>query len=185
MAIWDWLSGKEQQGTAPRGAVVDAGVPPQERVDELPLPEPLFFRHWQGFARLPDDADLQRAIYTFATQAEFLRLLPRQAARAFLAENPQPALDENTLTAFFQVLFGEITRRMYIDAARQRPEALGLRFSLANEKTASVAARAIVAADQHALGPGVYPFTQIPENPDPGTENPFVIRILYRKDLQE
>ncbi|MCE5360700.1 MAG: hypothetical protein JJ714_06920, partial [Acidithiobacillus sp.] len=127
----------------------------------------------------------QQAIYVFATQAEFLRLLPRQAARAFLAEKPRPDLDENTLTAFFQVLFGEITRRMYIDAARQRPEALGLRFSLANERTASAAARSIVAADQHAMGPGVYPFTHIPENPDPGTENPFVIHILYRKDLQE
>ncbi|MCE5360158.1 MAG: hypothetical protein JJ714_04035, partial [Acidithiobacillus sp.] len=51
MAIWDWLTGREQQSTAPRGAVVDAGVPPQARVEELPLPEPLFVRHWQGFAR--------------------------------------------------------------------------------------------------------------------------------------
>ena len=184
MAIWDWFTGKGQ-GSQPRGAVVDAGVPPQERVDELPLPEPLFYIHLQGFGRLPDDSALHHALLRFATQAEFLRLLPRQSARSFLAERPQTQIDENTLAAFFQVLFSEITRRMYVDAARQRPEAVGLRFTLAKAENASPVAQTIVSTDAHGLGPGVYPFTHIPENPDPGTENPFVIRILYRKDLEK
>ena len=169
----------------PRGAVVDAGVPPQERVDELPLPAPLFYLHLQGFGQLPDDPELHQVLLDFATQANFLRLLPRQSARSVLAEHPQAQVDENTLTAFFRVLFSEITRRMYIDAARQRPEAAGLRFTLAKPDNASAAAQAVVATDAHGLGPGAYPFTHIPENPQPGTENPFVIRILYRKDLQE
>ena len=30
---------------------------------------------------------------------------------------------------------------------------------------------------------GVYPFTHIPENPHPGTENPFIIRVVMKKDL--
>jgi len=33
------------------------------------------------------------------------------------------------------------------------------------------------------LGAGTYPFTHIPENPHPGTENPFIIRIVMKKDL--
>ncbi|WP_369574411.1 hypothetical protein [Acidithiobacillus sp. IBUN Pt1247-S3] len=184
LAIWDWLKGKGQD-MQPRGAVVDAGVPPQGRVDELPLPAPLFYLHYQGFGRLPDAPELQKDLLEFAIQAEFLRLLPRQSARTFLAQHPETPVEENTLTAFFQVLFSEITRRMYIDAARQRPEAVGLRFSLAKPETASTAAQEVVAANPSGLGPGVYAFTQIPENPHPGTENPFVIRILYRKDLQE
>ncbi|WP_308388430.1 hypothetical protein [Acidithiobacillus sp. AMEEHan] len=170
---------------SPRGAVVDAGVPPQERVDELPLPEPLFYLHLRGFGQLPDHPELHQAMLRFATQAEFLRLLPRQSARNFLAAHPQPAIEENTLTVFFQVLFSEITRRMYLDAARQRPDAVGLRFTLAKAESASPAAQTIVTTDAHGLGAGVYPFTHVPENPDPGTENPFIIRILYRKDLEK
>ncbi len=169
----------------PRGAVVDAGVPPQERVEELPLPAPLFYLHYQGFGQLPEDSALQRALSEFVVRADFLRLLPRESARSFLAAHPDSGVAENTLVAFFRVLFSEITRRMYVDAARQRPEAIGLRFSLAKPETASAAAQSIVSEDVHGLGPGTYPFTHIPENPQPGTENPFVIRIVYRKDLQK
>ncbi len=181
--IWDWLRGKEDGGEpVPRGSVIEAGIPNQERVDHLPLPEMLFLFHYQGFAKLPDDSLWQQKLLHWARQAEFLRALPRQSARDFLQESPIPGIDEQTLTSFFQVLFSEITRRLYIQGARQRPGVVGLRLSLVNEQSASPAARAIVAKDAFGLGQGVYPLTQIPENPDPGRENPFILRVLYNKD---
>jgi hypothetical protein len=84
---------------------------------------------------------------------------------------------------FFKVLHSEITRRMYIDAARKREDVAGLQFTLRDPARADARVCAIAEANSYDLGAGTYPFTHIPENPHPGTENPFIIRIVMKKDL--
>jgi len=183
---WFWQKTVAPQ-EPPRGVVVDAGIPPQDRVDRLPLPEVLFARHYHGFARLPEDPCLMQSLLAWARTPEFLRDLPRSSARRFLATDLGRAqqLDEQTLTEFFKILHSEITRRMYLEGARQREGVVGVRLRLRDPEKASGAARALVASDSHGLGPGVYPLNAVPENPESGREHPFIIQIVTRKDLSQ
>ncbi|MEY2333941.1 hypothetical protein [Acidithiobacillus ferrianus] len=184
--MWSWLRGKMESDVPPSGVIVDAGIPAQDRVAELPLPEPLFILHYNGFGALPDDADLRRVLLATARDGDFLRDLPRVSAQKLEARAGLQArfgVDADTMTRFFRVLHAEITRRMYVEAARQREGAVGLRLTLLKPETASPEERIMVATDAHGLGAGVYPFGHIPENPHPGSENPFMIRVVMKKDL--
>ncbi|MGC9128473.1 MAG: hypothetical protein ACP5GA_07040 [Acidithiobacillus sp.] len=182
--FWQKTAGPQEP---PRGVVVEAGVPPQGRVDCLPLPEILFARHYHGYARLPEDPALMAFLLAWARSPDFLRDLPRQSARRFLASQPGASArtDEQSLTGFFKVLHSEITRRMYLDGARQREGVVGIRLRLRDPATASSAAQALVANDAHGLGPGIYPLNAVPENPEPGREHPFIIQIVSKKDLSQ
>ncbi len=175
------MRGRGPRDGSPRGGVVEAGIPPQERVDFLPLPEPIFYLHYYGFGRLPDDPCLQEQILNFARSADFLRDMPRASAKRLLASPDRAGLCEEDLAGFLKILFSEITRRMYIEAARKRPGAIGVQFSLTGSGHAAPEAMAVVSADAHGLGAGVYPFTHIPENSCPGAESPFVIRVVMKK----
>lgn len=182
--MWDWLRGENDP--APAGVVVDAGIPPQERVAELPLPEPLFIAHYNGFGELAENAELRALLLTTARGGDFLRDLPRRSAQRLEEEAGLEAhfgVSADTVARFFRVLHGEITRRMYLEAARQREGAAGVRFALIHPEQATGLQRRIVETDDFGLGLGVYPFTHIPENPEPGKENPYIIRVVMKKDL--
>lgn len=184
--MWDWLRGKNDPALAPAGVVVDAGIPPQERVAELPLPEPLFIAHYNGFGELAENAELRALLLTTARAGDFLRDLPRRSAQRLEEEAGLEArfgVSADTVARFFRVLHGEITRRMYLEAARQREGAAGVSFALIHPEEATGPQRRIVETDDFGLGLGVYPFTHIPENPEPGKENPYIIRVVMKKDL--
>ncbi|MFA7496837.1 MAG: hypothetical protein WCY67_11085 [Acidithiobacillus sp.] len=184
--MWDWLRGKAEPVAPPRGVVIDAGIPNQERVAELPLPEPLFILHYNGFGAFPENAELRHLLLDTARNADFLRDLPRVSARQLEEKSALQArfgLELETVVQFFKVLHSEITRRMYVDSARQREGGAGLQFTLRDPEKATTEDRAIVVANDHGLGAGIYPFTHIPQNPHPGRENPFIIRIVMKKDL--
>jgi hypothetical protein len=182
--FWQKTAGPQEP---PRGVVVEAGVPPQERVDRLPLPEILFARHYHAFADLPDDPELMSELLAWARSPDFLRDLPRQSARRFLAraQGAAGSVEEQCLTAFFKVLHSEITRRMYLEGARHREGVVGIRLRLRDPATAGSAAQALVSDDAHGLGPGIYPLNAVPENPEPGREHPFIIQIVTKKDLSQ
>jgi len=85
--------------------------------------------------------------------------------------------DLEPLVKLLTVLTQEVTRRMYIEAASRRPEAIGIRlFPL--HTTQDPAIQALCAADAHGLGRGVYPFTSVPDNPAPGQPCAFYIRVV-------
>ncbi len=184
--MWDWLRGKNGAVRAPAGVLVDAGIPPQERVAELPLPEPLFIAHYNGFGELAEDAELRALLLATARAGEFLRDLPRRSAQGLeerVGLEARFGVPVDTVARFFRVLHGEITRRMYLEAARQREGAVGVSFVLIHPEQATGPQRRIVEADDFGLGAGVYPFNHIPENPEPGKENPYIIRVVMKKDL--
>ncbi|MBU2833361.1 hypothetical protein [Acidithiobacillus ferriphilus] len=184
--MWNWLRGRTEPVAPPSGVVIDAGIPAQDRVAELPLPEPLFILHYNGFGLLPENPELRQILLETARSGDFLRDMPRVSAQQLAARaglRVRFGVDVDTVARFFRVLHAEITRRMYVEAARQREGAVGLRLTLLKPETATPEDQAIVNADTHGLGAGVYPFTHIPENPHPGTENPFIIRVVMKKDL--
>ncbi len=184
--MWNWWRGKSGPVAPPRGVVVDAGIPNQERVAELPLPEPLFVLHYNGFAGLPENAELRQLLLKTARDGEFLRDLPRVSAQRLeknAALQARFGVELETVVRFLKVLHSEVTRRMYVEAARKREDVAGLRLTLRDPENAQAPARAMVEVDAYGLGAGTYPFTHIPENPLPGTENPFIIRIVMKKDL--
>ena len=184
--MWNWLRGRTEPVVPPSGVVIDAGIPAQDRVAELPLPEPLFILHYNGFGLLPENPELRQILLETARSGDFLRDMPRVSAQQLAARaglQVRFGVDADTVVRFFRVLHAEITRRMYVEAAREREGAAGLRLTLRKPETATPEDQAIVNADAHGLGAGVYPFTHIPENPHPGTENPFIIRVVMKKDL--
>lgn len=73
------VAGQVRADCSPRGVVVDAGIPNQERVAELPLPEALFVLHYNGFAKLPENAELRQLLLNTARNGDFLRDLPGSA----------------------------------------------------------------------------------------------------------
>jgi hypothetical protein len=77
--MWDWLRGKSGPTAPPRGVVVDAGIPNQERVAELPLPEALFVLHYNGFAQLPENAELRQLLLNTARNGDFCVICPGSA----------------------------------------------------------------------------------------------------------
>lgn len=179
----DWFKKKPAKtSAAPRkGLVLEAGIPPEERVDALPLPEAQFLRHYHGFGELPDDAQLRSTLLQILRQPDFLADLPRGTLHKLLAPGGPlagAAVDPDALLRFLGVMHGEITRQMYIDSARRRVGARGIRFHLPAGAAASPEEQAIVEADPHGLGPGGYPFGALPENPHPGRAAKYYVRVI-------
>lgn len=159
----------------PKGSVVTAGVPPETRVEEVPATRELVARHLAASPRLPHDAVTENAIFMALSDPLFLQTGPRALAQQLIAAGLNAGLEP--LVKLLTVLTQEVTRRMYIEAASRRPEAIGIRlFPL--HAGADPVIQALCATDAHGLGAGVYPFAAVPDNPTPGQSCPFYIRVV-------
>lgn len=164
-----------------KSLVLEAGIPPEERVDQLPLSEAQFLRHFNGFGELPDDPQLQNILLRALQDPGFLLDLPRGTAQRLLSPGGALAdsgLEQDSLLRFLNLMHGEITRAMYIKAARDRVGARGIRFLLPENVSVPEAERAVVEGDTHGLGAGGYPFDAIPENPHPGQPARYYVRVI-------
>ncbi len=160
---------------APKGSVVTAGVPPEARVEQVPVTRELVARHLATSTLLPQGEAIETAIFKALSDPLFLQTGPRALAQQLIGAGLSADLEP--LVKLLTVLTQEVTRRMYIEAASQRPEAIGIRlFPL--HATMDPAIQALCAADAHGLGNGVYPFTAVPDNPTPGQPCAFYIRVV-------
>lgn len=163
---------------APKGSVVSAGVPPEERLDTVPVTRELIARHLAASPALPRDEAALDTLCTALSDPLFLQTGARPLAQQLIAAGLVAELEP--LVKLLNVLTQEVTRRMYIDAARQRPGATGIRLIPLNA-TADATIHALCTADSHGLGAGVYPFDAVPDNPTPGQPCGFYIRIVTRQ----
>lgn len=160
---------------APKGSVVTAGVPPEARVDQVPVSRALVACHLAASPRLPQGDAVEAAIFAALSDPLFLQTGPRDLAQQLIAAGLDTDLEP--LVKLLTVLTQEVTRRMYIEAASQRPEAIGIRlFPLHATQDPTIQALCVV--DAHGLGSGVYPFTAVPDNPTPGQPCAFYIRVV-------
>ncbi|MDR3391497.1 MAG: hypothetical protein P4L77_07130 [Sulfuriferula sp.] len=160
---------------APKGSVVTAGVPPEQRVDRIPVTPELISRHLAGAPALPQTDAAHTVLYTALSDPLFLQTGARQLAQQLIANGLDAELE--TLVKWLTVLTLEVTRQMYIDAARDRDGAIGIRlFPIAAQPEAGIAA--LCNADEYGLGAGVYPFDAVPANPTPGQTCGFYIRVV-------
>lgn len=160
---------------APKGSVVTAGVPPEARVEQVPVTRELIVRHLAASPRLSQGEPAENAIFMALSDPLFLQTGPRALAQQLIAAGFGAELEP--LVKLLTVLTQEVTRRMYIDAASQRPEAIGIRlFPL--HATADPVIQALCTANTHGLGSGVYPFAAVPDNPTPGQPCAFYIRVV-------
>ena len=160
---------------APKGPVVTAGVPPESRPDQVPVNRELVGRHLAGCPDLPQDTDTLDALLNALSDPLFIQTGPRELAYR-LVQNGKIIADPEKLIALLNVLTNEITRRMYIDSARQKEGAIGIRL-FAENPTPTAAIRQLVEQDAYGLGKGVYPFDKVPENPTPGKRCGFYVRV--------
>ncbi|MHB1175698.1 MAG: hypothetical protein ACYCZJ_11295 [Sulfuriferula sp.] len=161
----------------PKGSVVTAGVPPEARVDQLPVSRALVACHLAASPRLPQGEASETRIFKVLSDPLFLQAGPRVLAQQLIAAGLSAELEP--LVKLLTVLTQEITRRMYIDAASQRPDVIGIRlFPL--HASVGPAIQALCATDAYGLGAGVYPFTAVPDNPTPGQPCAFYIRIAVQ-----
>ncbi len=162
---------------APKGSVVSAGVPPEQRVDKVPVTPELIARHLAGVPALPQDVATHATLYTALSDPLFIQTGPRALAQQLIANGLGAELE--TLVKLLTVLTQEATRQMYIDAARDRDGAVGIRlFPIAAQPTAELIA--LCSADQYGLGTGAYPFDAVPANPTPGQPCGFYIRVVVK-----
>ncbi|MEO6145990.1 MAG: hypothetical protein ABIT70_02865 [Sulfuriferula sp.] len=160
---------------APKGSVVTAGVPPETRVDHMPVSRALVACHLAASLQLPQGEATETAIFMALSDPLFLQTGPRGLAQQLIGAGLNADLEP--LVKLLTVLTQEITRRMYIEAASQRSEAIGIRlFPLHNSTDAAI--QTLCGADAHGLGTGVYPFTAVPDNPMPGQTCGFYIRVV-------
>ena len=163
---------------APKGSVVTAGVPPEQRVEAVPVTRALVATHLNASTALPHDAATLDRLVTALSDPLFIqtgaRALAQQLIGDGLVAEPEP------LVRLLTVLTQEITRRMYIDAAPQRDGAIGIRL-LSVSSTPDPAIQALCRADTHSLGAGVYPFDAVPDNPTPGQPCGFYIRVVVQE----
>jgi len=162
---------------APKGSVVTAGVPPEQRVEQVPVSPGLIARHLAGAPALPQNEATQTMLYTALSDPLFIQTGPRVLAQQLIAHGLAAELE--ALVKLLTVLTQEVTRQMYIDAARNREGAVGIRLlPIAAQPDAEIAA--LCSADQHGLGAGAYPFDAVPANPTPGQPCGFYIRVVIK-----
>lgn len=165
-----------RQRWQPRGSVVNAGVPPQARPANILLPAGLIARHLHACADLPHDALTEaRLANTISDPAK-----TQHGARALaknLVENKGIVAELQPLQNLIAVLLAELARTMYINAAQAREGAIGIRL-LPEAGNSDARVMDLVTQDLHGLGPGVYPFDAVPENPTPGQRCGFYVRVV-------
>lgn len=160
---------------ASKGSVVTAGVPPETRVDHMPVSRALVACHLAASPELLQGEATETAIFTALSDPLFLQTGPRGLAQQLIGAGLSADLEP--LVKLLTVLTQEVTRRMYIEAASQRPEAIGIRLFPLHTSTDSTI-QALCSADAHGLGAGVYPFAAVPDNPTPGQPCAFYIRVV-------
>lgn len=158
-----------------KGAVVEAGIPPESRPDAIPVDRTLVARHLAAFPELPQDEAVVEKLVEAVSDPMFIQTGPRALTEQLIASG-RLAADAEPLNRLLQVLTNEITRRMYIDAARLKEGAIGIRL-FAEPGRDEPAIRQLVEQDLYGLGPGVYPFDLVPDNPTPGRRCGFYIRV--------
>ena len=103
---------------APKGSVVTAGVPPEARVEQVPVTRELVVRHLAASTRLSQGETQKTSIFMALSDPLFLQTGPRALAQQLIAAGFGAELEP--LVKLLTVLTQEVTRRMYIDAASQR-----------------------------------------------------------------
>ena len=164
-----------KQRWAPKGSVVNAGIPPESRPDQLPVNRELIAQHLAGCPDLPQDTATLEALLRALSDPLFLQTGARDLATQLIGREEIKA-DLERLTQLLNVLTNEITRRMYVDSARSKEGAIGIRL-YSESSNPSPAIRLLVEQDSFGLGTGVYPFDQVPDNPAPGQRCGFYVRI--------
>ena len=162
---------------APKGSVVTAGVPPEPRVDTVPVTQSLVAAHLNATASLPHDIATLDSLVAALTDPLFIQTGARPLAQQLIADGLATELEP--LVRLLTVLTQEITRRMYIAAAPQRDGAVGIRLlpvSAAPDPTIQT----LCHANGYGLGAGVYPFNAVPDNPTPGQPCGFYIRVVVQ-----
>lgn len=172
MSIFDWLGLRFK----PKGAVVEIGVPMQERTDQVPLTRELVARHLGALAGLP--ATLVEPVYQLLSNPLSMQYSGSELVKQLPAEALEGA-DKAALGSLINVLINEITRRMYIDSAALRPGVVGIRL-LAEQDPPPAEIAAITEVDAHGLGKGVYPLNAVPDNPTPGKRCGFYVRVVQK-----
>lgn len=163
---------------APKGSVVTAGVPPEQRVEQVPVTPELIARHLAASPALPQHAAVQTLLYTALSDPLFIQTGPRVLAQQLIASGLEAELE--ALVKLLTVLTQEVTRQMYIDAARNRDGAIGIRLlPLAPQPDAVIAE--LCSANSYGIGIGAYPFDAVPANPTPGQPCGFYIRVVIRE----
>ena len=163
---------------APKGSVVTAGVPPEQRVAQVPVTPELIACHLAGVPTLPHNEVTQAILYTALSDPLFIQTGPRALAQQLIANGLDA--EPEMLIKLLTVLTQEVTRQMYIDAARNRDGAVGIRlFAIAAQPSAEVAT--LCSADAYGLGAGTYPFDAVPANPTPGQPCGFYIRVVIKE----
>lgn len=172
MSIFDWLGLRFK----PKGAVVEIGVPMQDRTERVPLTPELVQRHLAAIPALP--GDLAQPLYALLSNPLSLQNSGSELVRQLPAEVLE-GVDKAALGSLINVLINEITRRMYIESARLRPGAIGIRL-LAEQDPPPPEIAAITTVDVHGLGVGVYPLDAVPDNPTPGRRCGFYVRVVQK-----
>jgi len=164
-----------KQRWAPKGPVVNAGIPPEARPDQLPVNRSLIAQHLAGRPDLPQDAATLEALLHALSDPLFLQTGARDLAHQLIQRGNIKA-DLERLVQLLNVLTNEITRRMYVDSARSKEGAIGIRL-YSESPNPSPAIRLLVEQDSFGLGAGIYPFDQVPDNPTPGQRCGFYVRV--------
>lgn len=165
-----------RQRWQPRGSVVSAGVPPQARPTTVLLPAGLIARHLHACADLPHDAATEAALANAISEPAAIQHGARAIAKS-LVENEGVRAELQPLQNLIAVLLAELARTMYINAAQAREGAIGIRL-LPETGNSDASVIHLVTQDLHGLGPGVYPFDAVPENPTPGQRCGFYVRVV-------
>ncbi len=161
---------------APKGSVVTAGVPPEQRVEQVPVTLALIQRHLAASPAIPQDSDA--TLYAALSDPFFIQTGPRVLAQQLIANGLNSELEP--LVKLLTVLTQDVTRQMYIDAAPSRDGAVGIQlFPVSPEHDAKIAV--LCSTDMYGLGKGVYPFHAVPANPTPGLPCGFYIRVVIRE----
>ena len=172
-----------KQRWAPKGPVVNAGIPPESRPEQLPVTQALIAQHLAGCPDLPQDSATLIRLLQALSDPLFLQTGARDLATQLIQQGKIQA-DPERLIQLFNVLTNEITRRMYVDSARNKEGAIGIRL-YAESREPSPAIRLLVEQDSFGLGAGVYPFDQVPDNPAPGQRCGFYVRVAVREPASE
>lgn len=161
---------------APKGSVVTAGVPPEQRVEQVPVTPELIDRHLAASSAIPQDS--RAILYAALSDPFFIQTGPRVLAQQLIANGLNSELEP--LVKLLTVLTQDVTRQMYIDAAPSRDGAVGIQlFPVSPDHDAKIAI--LCSTDMHGLGKGVYPFHAVPANPTPGQTCGFYIRVVIRE----